>query len=130
MSRDLVNRHCVPFERTTSLSDAEVEAPITKLDDWKAVGIRYPYPNLKAGLAEHLMKTEPKHHILKDFQFLDVAAAMSFINQLALVSGEENHFPDIHLIRNKVRIEFRTHEAGGLTENDFIMAAKCDSISR
>ena len=51
---------------------------------------------------------------------------MSFINKVADLAEKEGHHPDIYIFYNKVQIELFTHAVGGLSENDFIMAAKID----
>jgi 4a-hydroxytetrahydrobiopterin dehydratase len=65
--------------------------------------------------------------IAKEFEFKDFAAAMRFVNKVAAIAKHENHHPDIFLHSwNKVRIMTYTHAIGGLSENDFIIAAKID----
>jgi len=62
------------------------------------------------------------------FQFKDFKGAMRFVNQVALTAEEEGHHPDIHIYYNKVRLELTTHKIKGLSENDFILAAKIDVL--
>lgn len=62
----------------------------------------------------------------REFKFADFAAAMDFVNQVAEVANSENHHPDIYIFYNRVRLELSTHAVHGLSENDFIMAAKID----
>ncbi|MDP3980021.1 MAG: 4a-hydroxytetrahydrobiopterin dehydratase [Chlamydiota bacterium] len=66
--------------------------------------------------------------IQKIFQFRDFIAAMKFVNQVADMAEEQNHHPDIAIHYNKVDILIWTHAVKGLTENDFILAAKIDCI--
>jgi 4a-hydroxytetrahydrobiopterin dehydratase len=54
--------------------------------------------------------------------------AMAFVEQVADVAQEADHHPDIHVFYNKVRLDLYTHAVGGLTENDFIVAARVDSL--
>ena len=56
----------------------------------------------------------------------DFASAMDLANKIAAIAEEENHHPDLHISWGKVRVELNTHFIGGLTENDFIVAAKID----
>ena len=65
--------------------------------------------------------------IRRERKFKDFSEAMAFVNRVAKIAGEEGHHPDI-LIHdwNRVRLELTTHAINGLSENDFIMAAKMD----
>lgn len=68
--------------------------------------------------------------ISKDWKMKDFAAAMAFLNHVAVIAEAEQHHPDLHLTGyRKVRIELTTHAIGGLSENDFILAAKIDSVA-
>ncbi len=66
--------------------------------------------------------------IEREFRFRDFQKAMEFVNQVAAVADEEDHHPDIHIYYNKVRLELLTHKIGGLSKNDFILAAKIDQL--
>jgi 4a-hydroxytetrahydrobiopterin dehydratase len=66
--------------------------------------------------------------ISRDFSFKDFKQALSFINQVGEVAEAENHHPDIHCWWNKVKLELSTHAIGGLSNNDFIMAAKINRL--
>jgi 4a-hydroxytetrahydrobiopterin dehydratase len=67
--------------------------------------------------------------ILRDFKFADFAAAMAFVNRVADAAEEANHHPDI-LVHgwNRVRLTLSTHSEGGLTDSDFSMAERIDSL--
>jgi 4a-hydroxytetrahydrobiopterin dehydratase len=65
-----------------------------------------------------------KKKIIREFKFGDFKAAMGFVNEVAAVAEAEGHHPDIYIFYNLVRLELSTHAIGGLSENDFIMAAK------
>ena len=67
--------------------------------------------------------------IRREWRVKDFPAALEFFNRVGRVAEEEDHHPDLHLTgyRN-VTIELWTHAAGGLTENDFILAAKIDLL--
>ncbi len=68
------------------------------------------------------------HHILhKAFKFNNFKQAIKFVNEIATLAEEEGHHPDIHISYNKVQLIFFTHIINGLSENDFIMAAKIDT---
>ncbi|MGH9340266.1 MAG: 4a-hydroxytetrahydrobiopterin dehydratase [Acidobacteriota bacterium] len=69
------------------------------------------------------------HHIEKSFKFSDFQTALDFVNRVAEIAEEEDHHPDIYLAWGKVQVTLWTHKIGGLSENDFILAAKIDKIS-
>ena len=66
--------------------------------------------------------------IERDFAFRDFYRTMSFVNALAHVANIEDHHPDLEIGYNYCRVRFSTHAIGGLSENDFICAAKIDRI--
>ncbi|TSC71538.1 MAG: 4a-hydroxytetrahydrobiopterin dehydratase [Parcubacteria group bacterium Gr01-1014_48] len=66
----------------------------------------------------------------KEYAFKNFTEAMVFINRVAGIADTEGHHPDIFISYNKVRLELWTHAIGGLSENDFIVAAKIDADSR
>lgn len=68
--------------------------------------------------------------ISKEYLFKDFIGSVDFINSVADVAEAEGHHPDIFIFYNKVRLELSTHSIGGLTENDFIVAAKMDEITK
>ena len=69
-----------------------------------------------------------EHHLTKTYPFKDFAQALAFVNRVGSVAEAEGHHPDIYLSWGSVRIDIWTHKAGGLTENDFILAAKADQV--
>jgi len=69
------------------------------------------------------------HHLSKEFGFKNFADALAFVNRVGEVAEEQNHHPDIYLAWGKVRVEVWTHKIDGLTESDFIFAAKADQQS-
>ncbi len=68
------------------------------------------------------------HHLLKLFTFSDFKSALAFVNRVGEISEEENHHPNINFTWGKVEISIWTHKIDGLHENDFILAAKIDTI--
>lgn len=66
--------------------------------------------------------------IKKEFQFKDFLGAMDFVNRIAKTAEEEGHHPTLLISYNKVKVTLSTHAIGGLSENDFIMAAKIDKL--
>ena len=69
-----------------------------------------------------------QHHIVRAFTFPDFQQALEFVNRVGTVAEEQGHHPDILLTWGKVEITLRTHKIDGLTESDFVMAAKIDSL--
>lgn len=72
--------------------------------------------------------TVDDHHLEADYEFDDFRQALDFTNRVGEIAEREGHHPDIHLSWGKVGIELSTHEADGLTKNDFIMAAKISEL--
>jgi 4a-hydroxytetrahydrobiopterin dehydratase len=66
--------------------------------------------------------------LAKTFNFQNYYETMAFVNALAWISHREDHHPDLGVHYNKCRVEYSTHAIGGLSENDFICAAKCDAL--
>lgn len=109
-SQDLAAKHCVPCEGgVPRIEKAEAERLLESLPGWK--------------LSDDAKK------IHRDWTMKHFMAAMDFFNGVARLAEEEGHHPDLHLegYRN-ARIELYTHAIGGLSENDFILAAKIDQL--
>ena len=70
------------------------------------------------------------HRIHRQFKFKNFVDAMKFINKVAIIAEKEGHHPDISIHYNKVDIEIWTHSINGLSENDFILAAKIDKVKK
>ncbi|MFQ5689751.1 MAG: 4a-hydroxytetrahydrobiopterin dehydratase [Gemmatimonadota bacterium] len=68
------------------------------------------------------------HHLEKEFHFPDFLEALEFTNRVGALAEEQGHHPDIHLTWGRVRITLWTHKIDGLTESDFILAAKIDRL--
>ena len=106
----LVRKKCVPCEGgVPKYSDDEARAQLTKLKGWRL--------------------THEGERIAKDWVVKNFMAGIQFFNRVAEVAEAEAHHPDLHLAgyRN-VSIEIYTHAIGGLSENDFILAAKIDQL--
>jgi 4a-hydroxytetrahydrobiopterin dehydratase len=83
------------------------------------------------GLKEQLdqgWKVVDEHHLEKEYSFDDFREALAFTNRVGEVAEKEGHHPDIYLTWGKVKLQIWTHSVGGLSENDFILAAKADSV--
>lgn len=109
MSEDqnLETKKCIPCTvGTPRLRGKEIESLLQKLGHgWRVV---------------------EEHHIEKDYDFPDFKHALAFTNQVGKIAEEEGHHPDIYLAWGKVKITLWTHKIHGLSESDFILAAKCD----
>jgi len=66
--------------------------------------------------------------LVKLYPFGNYFQTMAFVNALAWISHREDHHPDLQVGYNKCRVEYCTHAIDGLSENDFICAAKCDAL--
>ena len=75
-------------------------------------------------------KVADNHHLMKEYKFRTYMDGVQFVNQLAAIAEEQNHHPLIHLDYKKVTIEIYTHVVDGLTDNDFILAAKYDALKK
>ncbi|HSN69422.1 MAG TPA: 4a-hydroxytetrahydrobiopterin dehydratase [Thermoanaerobaculia bacterium] len=66
------------------------------------------------------------HHLRKEFRFRDFAEALAFTNRIGAIAEEQGHHPDIELAWGRVGVAIWTHKIDGLTESDFVLAAKID----
>lgn len=108
MMADLLSKKCIPCEGGTKpFAAEEIKLLLNQLKGWSLVGIQKIY---------------------KEFKFRDFKEAMNFVNKVAAIADMEGHHPDFAILYNRVIINLTTHAIGGLSENDFIMAAKIDQI--
>src|SRR4051812_3447119 len=105
----LSKKECIPCKK---------DAPPLKGDDLQKL-----YSQLGKGWS-----IIDEHHLEKSYSFPDFKTALAFTNKVAEIAEKEGHHPDIHLSYGKVKIIIWTHKNNGLTENDFILAAKCDIL--
>jgi len=75
-------------------------------------------------------KVVNEHHVFKSFEFPNFRTALQFVDRVGELAEEQGHHPDIFLAWGKVEITIWTHKIDGLTESDFILAAKIDQIPR
>ncbi len=110
MNDKLADRRCVPCEGgVTPLTPAEASTAMSDLDPaWRL--------------------DEGAKWIARDYRFKDFYRVMSFVNALAHVANVEDHHPDLEVGYNYCRIRYTTHAIKGLSENDFICAAKIDRL--
>ena len=90
-------------------------------------------PPLKGAEIEQLLgqlggswRVEAEHHLVNEYSFPDFVTALAFTNRVGEIAEAEGHHPDIYLAWGKVGIKTWTHKIDGLTESDFILAAKID----
>ncbi len=109
---DLLKKKCVPCEGKgiKPFARAEAEDYLAQTTGWSL--------------------DEKGVQISKEYKFKDFIGAINFVNLVADIAEMEGHHPDIHIFYNKVRLELWTHAIGGLSENDFIVAAKVDAHHR
>ena len=104
---DLTNKSCKPCEGgVPPLTREQATSLLRELKDWTL----------------HDTKID------KTFEFKDYYHTIAFVNAVAWVSHREDHHPDLTVSYNKCRVEYSTHAIGGLSENDFICAAKVDAL--
>jgi 4a-hydroxytetrahydrobiopterin dehydratase len=105
---DLAGKTCVPCRGgVPPLKGKELQDLAKQVSGWKVVN---------------------EHHITKSFTFPDFKAALAFVNKVGEVAESQGHHPDILLGWGKVEITTWTHKIDGLTESDFILAAKFDQL--
>jgi len=68
------------------------------------------------------------HHLAKEYRFKNFVQALAFTNRIGEMAEAQGHHPDIHLAWGRVRLEIWTHKIDGLTESDFVWAAKADRL--
>ena len=105
---DLASKECVPCRGgVPPLKGKELDDYLKQVSGWKAVN---------------------EHHIAKMFTFPDFVKALAFVNKVGALAEEQGHHPDILLSWGKAEITTWTHKIDGLTESDFILAAKIDRL--
>jgi len=105
-----------------------------KLTEQTCRPIKAGEPPLVRKEAEDLMQQIPtwsfgEKEIGKEFKFKDFREAMEFVNRVAAIANEQDHHPDISISYNRVKLVLSTHKIGGLSLNDFIVAARIDLLS-
>ena len=110
---------------------------MTDLADQTCVPCRGGVPPLAADAARRLLdrlgggwNVVDGHHLEKEYPFKNFREALAFTNRVGAVAEEQGHHPDIHLAWGRVRLTIWTHKIDGLTESDFILAAKADRLFR
>ena len=80
------------------------------------------------GRLGHGWRVLEEHHLEKEFPFPDFKQALAFTNRIGDLAEQQNHHPDIYLSWGKVRVTLWTHKVNGLTESDFVLAAKIEGL--
>lgn len=106
---DLAAKRCVPCKGGVApLKGAELQALHGQLGSaWDVVG---------------------EHHLEREYKFTNFREALAFVNQVGEMAEEQNHHPDLLLAWGRARVTIWTHKIDGLTESDFVFAAKCDQL--
>jgi 4a-hydroxytetrahydrobiopterin dehydratase len=111
MATPLTQRHCVVCKPgTPTLSTQEIDRLIPEVPGWAVVQVE-----------GHLELT-------RTYRFKGFMPGVELVDRIAPIAEAEAHHPDLHLTYGSLRVNLWTHAAGGLTENDFILAAKIDEI--
>ena len=107
----LSNKSCVPCRGgIPPLTEKEYEPLLAELgDEWEVIDT---------------------HHLEKTILLINFAEALTFTNQVGSIAEKEGHHPDIELGWGRVKIIIWTHKIGGLSESDFILAAKISAIGK
>ncbi len=110
---DLASRRCVPLPDGSPpvLGDA-LAALLAEL----------------GGTWEVIDKDTPR--LRRTYKFTDFASALAFVDRVGRMADDQDHHPEITLSYGRATIDIWTHTVGGLSENDFIFAARCDALAR
>ena len=107
---ELTAKRCVPCEGGVAPMEADAARDMLgQLNDWEL--------------------DESGKEISRSFTFKNYYQTMAFVNALAWIAHQEDHHPDLQVGYNRVQVRFSTHSIGGLSQNDFICAAKIDALS-
>ena len=105
----LAEKECIPCKGgVPALTEAEMAPLLQQLSGWKVVS---------------------GHHLEKEYQLKNFADALELTNRIGAEAEEQNHHPDLYLAWGKLGVQIWTHKIDGLTESDFVFAAKCDRCS-
>jgi len=107
--------------------------PPTHLAEKQCVPCRGGVPPLEGSAVEELAaelggdwNVVDEHHLVKEYSFPDFEKALAFVNRIGAIAEEQGHHPEIALGWGKVGTKIWTHKIDGLTESDFVLAAKFD----
>jgi 4a-hydroxytetrahydrobiopterin dehydratase len=103
---ELLAAHCQPLDEQAAMTTEQVEAQLAALPQWRLVD----------------------GAISRRYRFGDYFETMAFVNALAWMVHREDHHPELRIGYQQCEVSFSTHSAGGISDNDFICAAKADAI--
>lgn len=107
---NLADKECVPCKGgVPPLKGAELDQYTRQLEGWEVVH---------------------EHHLSKTYKFPNFVTALAFVNRIGELAERVGHHPDLHLSWGKVAVEIWTHKINGLTESDFVFAAKTDKLPK
>ena len=128
---DLAQKKCVACEGfETPFDREEAEVLLKELNgspDANGSGSRHSPAGESSGVKDWKLSDDAKN-ISKDLKFKNFADALAFTNKIGALAEEEGHHPDIELSWGRVGVSLTTHAIKGLSENDFILAAKVDQL--
>jgi 4a-hydroxytetrahydrobiopterin dehydratase len=102
----LADRQCVPCKGgVPPLTAVQIAPLLAQIADWKVID---------------------EHHLERRYALENFAQALDLVNRIGAIAEAQNHHPDIFLAWGKVDVKIWTHKINGLTESDFVFAAKCD----
>ena len=105
---DLASKNCVPCKGgVPPLAGGELESLAKQVREWKVVD---------------------GHHLTRGFKFKNFVDALAFVNKVGALAEEEGHHPDILLTWGKVEVSTYTHKIDGISQNDFILAARINKL--
>jgi len=111
----LAQAHCIPRKGVEhKLGQARIHELLPEVPGWELA----EDPDSKQG-----------HALTKTFKFKDYYRTMSFVNALAHMANREDHHPDLGVHYDRCVVRYSTHDVGGLSENDFICAARADALA-
>lgn len=104
----LASRECIPCRGgVPPLRGTQIDELLRELDGWAV---------------------EKEHHLRKSYRFKDFAEALAFVNRVGQLSEQQGHHPDISFGWGHATVTIWTHKIDGLTESDFVLAAKIDAL--
>ena len=108
--QELADKQCIPCRGgIPPLTTDEIRPLARQLPDWEVVD---------------------GHHLDRSYKFKDFREALEFTNRVGELAEEQGHHPDIYLAWGKVGIQLWTHKIDGLSESDFVMAAKVERLNQ
>lgn len=109
--KELALQHCIsPAEGLKALLPAEIESLLPHIDTWE-------------------LSTD-QSSIVREFRFRDYYQTIAFVNAIAWIANQQDHHPNLEVGYNRCKVHYSTHAVNGLSINDFICAARIDTLNR